>query len=122
MRIWLFAALTLLGSTSSLAAQELARAEITASIHVPEFMSIERASAHEYTRADGMRVRRVTLLVSANRTWRLEVSAQRGDVEYTVSKASGRAAQREEVVVEFLWKHTESAPRLDEVAYSLVAR
>ena len=121
MRFWLLAALTLLGSTSPMAAQELARVEVTASIRVPEFMSIERASAHEYTRADGMRVRRITLLVSANRTWRLEVSSERDDVKYTISKATGRAAQREEVVVEFVWKDTASAPP-DEFAYSLVSR
>ena len=96
--------------------------EVTATVRVPEFMSLERASAYEFTRVDGMRVRRVTLLVSANRTWRLEVSAQRDDVQYTVSKPTGRAAQREEVVVELVWKDAGQAPLPDEIAYSLVPR
>jgi hypothetical protein len=122
MRIWWLAVAALLASTSALAGQELARVEVTATVRVPEFMSLERVSAYEFTRVDGMRVRRVTLLVSANRTWRLEVSAQRDDVQYTVSKPTGRAAQREEVIVEFVWKDAEEAPRPDEFAYSLVPR
>ena len=120
MRICWLAVVALLASASALAGQELARVEVTATVRVPAFMSLERASSYEFTRADGMRVRQVRLLVSANRSWRLEVSAQRDDVQYTVSKPTGRAAQREEVVVEFVWKDAESAPEPDEFAYSLV--
>lgn len=121
MRIWLLAALTLFGSASSLAAQELARVEVTASVRIPEFMSLERSAVTESTRADGMRVRRVTLLVSANRMWRLEVSPSRAGVQYTISKATGRAAQRQEIIVELVWKDAELAAEANEVAYSLVA-
>jgi hypothetical protein len=121
MRFWLLAVITFWASVSSLSAQELARAEVTASIRVPEFMSLERVSAFEFTRADGMHVHRVTLLVSANHTWRLEVLAERPDVQYTVSKQSGRAAQRQEVVVEFVWKDGGRVVRTDEFEYSLVS-
>ena len=114
----------LLASAVPLPAQQLARVQATASLRMPEFMIIEPGLVVDQTRPDGTRVRRVTLLVSANRAWRLEVkrscAASCPPVRHEVNRQRGRAVQREEVVVEYSWRSPEPAPKPEEFGYSLI--
>ena len=125
MRFCLCAVITiLLASAMPLPAQELARVPATASLRMPEFMIIEPGTVINKTESDGEHVRRVTLLVSANRAWRLEVrrtcAAACSPVRVEVSRDHGRAAHREEVVIEYSWRSSERPPKSEEFAYLLV--
>ena len=119
-----FLVITLFASALPLSAQELARVEATATLRIPEFMIVERDAVVEETHAEGMHVRRVTLLVSANRSWRLEIerlcASACAVMRYKACHAEGRAAHREKIVVEFAWRDSERAPSNEEFEFLLV--
>jgi hypothetical protein len=125
MRIWLAAIAILFCYGAPLEAQELARVERTFRVSIPEFMIIEAGEVQDELRRDGTYVRRVTLYVTANRSWRLQIERVcEGDcasAEYEVSRVSGSAAQQQEIVVEFSAGDESSLPRAEDYAYSLIS-
>jgi hypothetical protein len=120
----LFLTFALLASGSPALAQ-LARVEVTARVRVPEFMFIERGPVTESTLENGQHVRRVTLLISANRSWRLEVARlcvnSCTTAQYRVSSNSGKPGNAQQVVIEYFWDANTAVPPPDEFQYLLVA-
>lgn len=125
MRIWLLL-LALLSLASPSAAQQLARVETTARVHIPQFMTLESGGTSADTLIDGHYLRRVTLYVSANRSWSLLVqrhcSKPCEGIEYRVSRSAGRAANGEAIVVEYSWRSGGRGPRAGDFSYSLIGQ
>lgn len=122
MRFWM-SAIPLLLAASPLASQTLASVETSAHVTIPEFLSVKGGSVTEAELADGTRVRRVTLSVTANRKWTLQVvrtcNEDCGDVDYRISSRSGKSGTDQKVEVEFVWGAGQRAPTLEEFEYLL---
>jgi hypothetical protein len=105
-------------------AQQLAEVRTVAHVRIPDFLILETGSVIEQTLPDGKQVRRVTLLVTANRAWTLEVARSCGsscsDAEYSVSGVTGKAGSAQKVVVEYVWSRGEQPPSINEFEYLLV--
>lgn len=122
MRFWLFS-IPLLLAASPLASQELASVETSAHVRIPDFLSVKAHTVTEVQRADGTRVRRVTLSVTANRQWMLQVvrtcNEDCSDVELRISSPNGKPGRDQQVEVEFVWGAGQRAPSHREFEYLL---
>jgi hypothetical protein len=122
MRFWLVS-IPLLLAASPLASQELASVETSAYVRIPDFLSVKPGDVTEAQLADGMRVRRVTLRVTANRRWTLQVvracNEDCSDVDYRISSPNGKPGTDQQVEVEFVWGANQRAPTLTEFEYLL---
>lgn len=123
MRLWLVvAAVFLFGAEAQ--AQQLAEVRTVARVRVPDFLILETGEVTEQTLADGKQVRRVTLLVTANRAWTLEVarscSTTCSAAGYTVKGVTGKTGNAQQVVVEYVWNRDAAPPASDEFHYLLV--
>ncbi|HEY0673922.1 MAG TPA: hypothetical protein VGD27_16715 [Longimicrobiales bacterium] len=123
MRIWLLLVAWLL-LASPIAAQELARVETTARVRIPPYMILESGETSADTLIDGHYLRTVTLHVSANRSWSLQVQRHCSDscegITYRVSRPTGRVAHGEAIVVEYVWRSEGRGPRAGEFSYLLI--
>lgn len=105
-------------------AQQLAQVNTVARVRIPDFLILKTGEVSEQTLADGSRVRRVTLYVTANREWNLAVARNCGsncsEAAYTVSKSAGKSCNEQAVVVEYVWTRDKAAPASNEFEYLLV--
>ena len=123
MRLWLMVvAVFLFGAEAQ--AQQLAEVRTVARVRVPDFLILQTGEVTEQTLADGKQVRRVTLLVTANRAWTLEVarscSTACSEAGYTVKGVTGKTGNAQQVVVEYVWNRDAAPPSSDEFHYLLV--
>lgn len=123
MRIRLFLIASLL-LASPVAAQELARVETTARVRIPPLMTLESGETSADTLIDGHYLRTVTLYVSANRSWSLQVQRHCPDscegIVYRVSRPAGRAVNGQAIVVEYSWRSEGRGPRPGDFSYLLI--
>lgn len=114
-----------LGFATPAAAQQLKHEILTVQVRIPDVMRIEVGEMREFVRADGKHARQVTLLVTANRAWRLDVRRSCGTdcsaVDYALSAKSGSPGNSQSVVVERVWEVNQKAPPLTEFEYLLTS-
>lgn len=113
----LLVATMLVASAAAAQAQQLASVRVDAHVTIPEFLSVKSGQTRDIVRSDGMRVRQVTVLVTANHTWNLEVVNQ-GAVVKNTHGASGNDVA---VIVEIPWSQAETPPDPAKLKYSLTA-
>lgn len=116
-------ALVFLCFATPAAGQELARQVVTVQVRIPDVMKVEIGDESHFVRADGKHVRRVMLLVTANRRWRLDVqrscTSDCSTAGYAVSMPTGGPGASQPVIVECVWEAREAAPSATEFEYSL---
>jgi hypothetical protein len=121
MRILLLS-LGLAAFGSSAPAQQSAEVTVIAQVRIPDFLNVQVGAVTESTLEDGQHLRRVTLHVTANRSWTLTVNrtqASNGsDAKVKLSKSEGKRGQHT-VVVEFRWNANERGPAPNEFQYVL---
>jgi len=86
-------------------------------IAIPDLLSVRPVKSEDYIRADGMRVRRITLCVTANRTWNLHVVK---DGAVVTTETGGRGTNLP-VVVEVPLRRDAETPDAARLAYMLTA-
>jgi hypothetical protein len=95
-----------IGFAVPLQAQTLARAEVTATVRIPEFLSMHVGEATEIDNG----TRRVTVFVTANRGWQLSVVNACGTCTVRMEGAEGRSGNDIPVTVEYAWPEGTNPP------------
>ncbi|MGQ0813260.1 MAG: hypothetical protein ACT4O1_02210 [Gemmatimonadota bacterium] len=111
-------------------AQQLARAEVTAHIRIPDFLSMRVGDSTDLSKSS----RRVTVYVTANRVWQLSVAPTCGTscsalrwrvlsagVTSTATRVVGRNGNDIPVVIEYEWAEGTTPPSPSELEYLLIA-
>jgi hypothetical protein len=112
----LFLLLCLAGLAAPAQAQILARAEVTAIVRVPDFLSMRIAE----TTAIGSHARRVTVYVTANRGWQLQVANTCASCSVRTEGAEGRGGNDIPVIIEYEWPENSAPPEPTQIQYVLV--
>ena len=120
--LWVVFAVLVFGADAE--AQQLAEVRTVAHVRVPDFLILQTGETTEQTLADGKQLRRVTLYVTANRAWNLEVartcSSGCSSAKYSVSGAAGNRGNAQQVIVEYVWERGAQPPATNEFEYLLV--
>jgi hypothetical protein len=104
------------GFTAPAQAQTLARAEVRATVRIPDFMSLRIGE----TTAIASHARRVTVYVTANRAWQLSVANACESCTVRIEGGQGRNGNDIPVTIEYEWPEATAAPDPAEIQYVLV--
>jgi hypothetical protein len=116
MRAFSLGLLILVIAAAPSQAQQLATVRVEARVQIPDFLSVKQGETKDVVREDGTRIRRITLYVTANRSWNLSV-VRSGSV---VDVATGNSGNAQAVTVELAWKD-DAPPDPNALNYFLTA-
>ena len=96
--------------------QTLARAEVTATVRVPDFLSMRIDDPTPI----GSHARSVTVYVTANRGWQLSVTNACGNCVVRVQGGEGRGGNDTPVFIEYEWPEGTAPPHPTQIQYILI--